>query len=200
MKFMSRLVSTGAIIVALVAPAAAQDLSQLAPADEYFGRFQLSVLGIANVIRDAEAKLDAGGDAAAVIEGPLAFASDAIADWEAHFPNDPWLPPTGLHLMQLYQEIQTPNARDHATRMLHYIVDHWPRSNAAHLSRIRLAQGFPPLHEEPSMRPTISPSPTPTPVGMTPSPSPTPEPTATPTPTPSPTPTPTPRRRHGLLR
>jgi len=85
--------------------------------------------------------------------------------------------------------------------MLHYIITNWPDSKYAHLARVRLAQGFPPFHDEPTMRPTITPSPTPTPFGMTPSPSPTPVPTATPTETPSPTPTPTPTRRpaHGLF-
>ena len=100
----SRLVSMAAFSLALAAPAAAQDRSQLAPADAYFGRFQLSVLGIANAIRDAEAKLDAGGDASAAIEGPLAFASDAIADWEARYPHDPWIAKDRLALDRAYRK------------------------------------------------------------------------------------------------
>ncbi|MBV8599943.1 MAG: hypothetical protein JO359_00110 [Candidatus Eremiobacteraeota bacterium] len=110
---------------------------------------------------------------------------EALRDWQAHFPNDTWLAPTAFHLEGLYGEIQTPDARQHAARMLQYIVEHWPKSKYAHASRIRLANGFPPLHEEPSMRPTIPPA-TPTPV-ETPTPAPTPTPTATPTATPTPT-------------
>src|SRR3974390_12230 len=91
MTFTSRVLRPATILLALAAPAAAADLSQLAPADEYFGRFQLSVLGIANTIRDAAAKLDGGADPAAVIEGPLEVANDAIADWAARFPHDPWI-------------------------------------------------------------------------------------------------------------
>ena len=46
-----------------LAPAMAQDsLRGLAPADEYFGHYKLSVLGIANTIRDAGARIDGGTD------------------------------------------------------------------------------------------------------------------------------------------
>ena len=64
-----------AAFFALLAPALAQDddsiantpvlsssLRGLAPADEYFGRYNLSVLGIANNIRDAGTRIDTGGD------------------------------------------------------------------------------------------------------------------------------------------
>jgi hypothetical protein len=54
----------------------------LAPADEYFGRARLSVLGSANTIRDAGARLGEGAAPASMIDGPLAFAGDAIRDWE----------------------------------------------------------------------------------------------------------------------
>jgi hypothetical protein len=129
MKFASRFVSTAAILLALAAPAAAQDLSQLAPADEYFGRFQLSVLGIANVIRDAEAKLDAGGDAADVIEGPLAFASDALADWEARYPRDPWIVKDKLALDHAYRKArgETPVAAVAAPAPAPRVMTAWER-------------------------------------------------------------------------
>ena len=52
-----------ATVIAALAPAAAADsMLGLAPADEYFGRYNLSVLGIANSIRDAGARIDAGTD------------------------------------------------------------------------------------------------------------------------------------------
>lgn len=122
------------------------------------------------------------------------WVEQSLEDWQRQFPNDDWLPPTAFHLMQLYAEVQTQDARNHATDMLRYIVTNWPDTKYGHLARVRLAQGFPPFHEEPTMRPTISPSPTPTPLGMTPTPSPTPQPTETPSPTPTPVPTKRPGR------
>lgn len=99
------------------------------------------------------------------------WVEQALYDWQRQFPRDNWLPPTAFHLMQLYAEIQTPDARAHATDMISYIIANWPYSKQAHLCRLRLAQGFPPFHEEPPMRPTMPPSPTPAP-SATPSSSP----------------------------
>lgn len=64
-----------------------------APADEYFGEYQLSNLSVRTAIRDM------------TIEGtsPLALpgqreridaVQSALADWAGKYPNDPWLPST----------------------------------------------------------------------------------------------------------
>jgi hypothetical protein len=172
-----------------------------APLDRYFGTMKMSPIGIRNGVgalgRYYEWRIET--DDALVHDAE--WIEQSLVDWQRQFPRDNWLPPTAFHLMELYGEIQTQDARDHATAMLHYIIVNWPDTKYGHLARVRLAQGFPPFHPEPSMRPTITPSPTPTPFGMTPSPSPTPAPTATPTDTPSPSPTPVPTRRppHGLF-
>jgi len=163
-----------------------------APLDRYFGSLQMSPIGIRQNINALARQYGWRSMSDDEIVHDAEYVEQALFDWQQKFPRDNWLPPTAFHLMELYAEVQTPSARDHATDMLRFIVANFPDSKYAHLARIRLAQGFPPFHPEPSMRPTIPPSPTPTPFGMTPTPSPTPEPTETPTETPSPSPTPTP--------
>ncbi|MBV8424403.1 MAG: hypothetical protein JO349_04375 [Candidatus Eremiobacteraeota bacterium] len=172
-----------------------------APLDRYFGTLKMSPIGIRQNI-DALARYFGWRtitDEQLVHDAE--WVEQALYDWQRQFPHDNWLPPTAFHLMQLYAAVQTQDARNHAIAILHYIIATWPDTTYGHLARVRLAQGFPPFYEEPTMRPTITPSPTPTPFGMTPTPSPTPEPTATPTETPSPTPTPVPTKRppHALF-
>ena len=139
MKHPSRLVVTGALLLALAAPAAAQELSQLAPADDYFGRFQLSVLGIANTIRDAAAELDAGADPAAVIEGPLDFANDAIADWAARYPRDPWIAKDLLALEHAYLKAPEAAGRELAAKTEAWLTKDYGATPYAALGRDALA-------------------------------------------------------------
>ena len=81
-----------AALATTLAPAMAQNsVRALAPADEYFGRFNLSVLGIANTIRDAGARMDSGTDPRTMLSGPLTFVTDAVKDWEQKYPADPWI-------------------------------------------------------------------------------------------------------------
>jgi hypothetical protein len=152
-----------------------------APADRYFGIMKMSPIGIRqnidflgrnytwrtmtdrDIVRDAE------------------WIEQALHDWQTRFPRDSWLAPTAFHLMQLYAEVQTADARAHAMDMLRYIVANWPNTKYGHLARVRLAQGFPPFHPEPTMRPTMTPTPLITP--YSPAPSPTPAQTPTPGPT-----------------
>src|SRR5580704_4539158 len=92
----------------MLAPVMAQDaLRGLAPADEYFGRFNLSVLGIANTIRDAGARVDDGADPRTMLNGPLSFVTDAIHAWEQKYPNDPWIAKDLLALETVYLRVPT---------------------------------------------------------------------------------------------
>lgn len=165
------------------------NLKDSAPADEYFGVLQMSPLGIRSQISTLERNFNWRTMTDEQIIHDAEFAEAALQKWQQKYPRDPWLPSAAYHLEQLYEMVQTEDARRHATRVLHYVVQHWPKTKQGTLSKQKLAKGFPPLHEEPPMRPTFTPVP-----AATPTPSPSPEPTATPTPSPSPTPTPAPRR------
>src|SRR5471030_965090 len=97
-----------AAFLASITPALAQDsLRGLAPADRYFGHYKLSVLGIANTIRDAGTRIDAGGDPHNMLNGPLSYVTDAMKDWEQQYPNDPWIAKDLLALEALYLHVPT---------------------------------------------------------------------------------------------
>ncbi|HEX3550819.1 MAG TPA: hypothetical protein VHT53_10610 [Candidatus Elarobacter sp.] len=136
-----------------------------APADEYFGPFKYSALS-------TRTKIDALGrayrerwtdDASLVHDAGLVQSS--LEAWAQKYPKDRWLAPTAFHLAQLYMEIQSPDARSHARTMFDYVAKTYPATPQGHLARARLAQGFPPLHDEPPV------SPTPSPYGPSPAPS-----------------------------
>ncbi|HTD37668.1 MAG TPA: hypothetical protein VK669_09145 [Candidatus Limnocylindrales bacterium] len=158
-----------------------------APADEYFGPFKYSALSV-------RTKIDALGrsyrerwaDDASLVHDALMVESSYMV-WAQRYPNDRWLAPTAYHLAQLYQEIQTQDARNHARAMYQYVVKTFPKSKEAHSARLRLQQGFPPLHDEPPVSPTPSPYGTPPPPGASgaPAASPSPGPGASPAASPS---------------
>ena len=96
-----------ALVVALVfffvaTPALAQARSSVAPADEYFGKLKMSVLGIANVIHDMRSRVEADPSRTPSIFGGLANVADAIHDWESKYPRDSWIPKDLLALETCY--------------------------------------------------------------------------------------------------
>jgi hypothetical protein len=130
-----------ALALALCAPAAAQEMPQsaLAPADEYFGHSKISVLGIANMIRDVGHRLEDGRDATEMIYGPLAFVADAIHDWEREYPRDPWIAKDLLALEIVYLHASAPEALALARRTEAWLVRDYPNAEAAISGRRRLA-------------------------------------------------------------
>ncbi len=148
------------VLAALLAPVSARAGkvdTNAAPLDQYFGKMKMSAIGLrmdvdrlgrryhARTISDADLVHDAG------------MAQDAFFAWQKKYPKDPWIAPTAFHLEQLYQAVQSDDARTQALVMLHFLADTYPTSKDAHLARVRLAQGFPPLHEETAIHATPSP-------------------------------------------
>ncbi len=123
------------------APVLAGDLSQMAPADEYFGHYRLSVLGIANTIRDAGSRLDEGRAPQQVLDGPLAFASDAIRAWQSQYPNDPWIARDLLALEIAYARAGTAHGNELARQTAAWLVHDYPDAPAARDARLALRDG-----------------------------------------------------------
>ncbi len=121
---------------ALPAPSPA---SPLAPADEYFGHFRLSVLGIGNEMRLAAERLEHGVDPHTVCEGPLAFASDSIGAWEQAYPHDPAIPRYLLALERVYLEAAGPEARERAVATEAWLLRDYPGSEAARTAEAELS-------------------------------------------------------------
>ncbi len=94
------------VLLASTPVAAQQHFSDLAPADEYFGRMKMSILGISNTIKDAGLHLDQGADSMAVIDG-LALTEDAIRDWQRRYPRDPWITRSLNALRAVYAKVPT---------------------------------------------------------------------------------------------
>jgi len=87
---MLRVITIGFVLTALAIGAVAASTD--APADEYFGRMKMSVLGIRNALDGLERRASSGDRNAAAMSGQLALVSDAMQDWRVHYPRDSWLP------------------------------------------------------------------------------------------------------------
>lgn len=86
----------------LSSAAVARTRSQLAPADEYFGRQKMSVLGIRNELRDTTLRVHYTPKRASDQLRACESIQDALQDFAAKYPRDNWLPPMIVQLEQLY--------------------------------------------------------------------------------------------------
>ena len=113
---------------------------RVAPADEYFGRLKLSILGIRNTIKDMGLKADADpAPAAAVVMGSVGLTEDAIHDWEKKYPADTWLPPAIFSLERLYAKVDRDDARERAKHAMAWLVHDYPKSAPAKMGKKELA-------------------------------------------------------------
>jgi hypothetical protein len=173
-----------------------------APADMSFGPFKYTAISVRTKI-DALARSHRerwADNASLVHDAGLVESSYRV--WAQRYPKDRWLAPTAFHLAQLYQSIQSEDARTHARAMFEYVAKTFPNSKEAHLARLRLREGFPQLRPDTPLSPTpnpyapaasaapsTSPAPGPTmpsPMGSGAPPSMVPSPTASATPKPKP--------------
>jgi len=131
------IVVTALPLLALAAPqpafsatqvAMARFTSRVAPADEYFGRLKMSILGIRNELRDLDQRLTYSPDRGADVMGTALFVENAIHDWEAKYPADPWLARSVYQLTHLYARIHTPDAHARAVSALHWLVTRYHSS------------------------------------------------------------------------
>ena len=121
-------------MLCLATPAFAQK-SNVAPADEYFGRLKMSILGIGNVIRDMRLRVENDASQTASIFGSLALTEDAIRDWEAKYPNDSWIPRNLLALESCYLAANGERAREFAIRTEPWLQHDFPRTTYAFQAR-----------------------------------------------------------------
>ena len=169
-----------------------------APADEYFGPFKYSAISVRMKINAlGRSYHERWSDDASIVHDALLVESSYRA-WAQKYPKDRWLAPTAYHLAQLYQDVQTQDARTHARAMYDFLVKNYPASKEAHFARLRLSQGFPPLHAESPVSPTPAPygpaSPVPA-ASIPPSPAPAVSPSGAPAPAASTAPAPSPSPR-----
>ncbi len=139
---------------------------KVAPADEYFGRLKLSILGIRNTIKDQGLKIDGDPGKAPSTLSSIALTEDAIHDWQRKYPCDSWLPGTLLALERFYAKIHTEDGvrRVHAT--FAWLRHDYPRSGIVAVAKREdgQASASPPAPAVvpiavPAMLPEASPSP-----------------------------------------
>jgi hypothetical protein len=151
-----------AALVACAVPAAAPAASTDAAVDEYFGPFHMSALQIRMKIGDLGRRYHARTISDHDLIHDAAMDEAALRIWRNKYPKDTWLAPTAFHLEQLYQAVQSDEARKHARSLLAYIDRYFHDTKYGTIARLRIAQGFPPLHEEtvvvasPSPRPLVT--------------------------------------------
>ncbi len=102
--------------------------SRVAPADEYFGRLKMSILGIRNQLRDLDQRLTYSPDRGADVMGTALFVENAIRDWESKYPADPWLARSVYQLTHLYARIHSADGHVKAVSALHWLVSRYRTS------------------------------------------------------------------------
>ncbi len=140
-----------------VSGAAPQAKSALAPLDAYFGKLHLSAIEIRHRIDALGARYHSRTITDDDLIHDAKLLESAMDVWQRQYPRDSWIVATIYHLEQLYQAVQSDEARAHATALLHFLIGTYPNTPQAHSSRLRLAQGFPPLHSESATHATPNP-------------------------------------------
>jgi hypothetical protein len=125
----SSIVTTAGLAIASPAPV-------LAPADRYFGRLQMSILGVRNLLHDLRREVEAHPESATRVYEETVLVEDSLHDWAKKFPNDTWLPPYIYSLAELYRAIDTPDARVRKNDTLDWLIATYPTSDYAKMARI----------------------------------------------------------------
>jgi hypothetical protein len=101
----------------------AESRSRLAPADEYFGRANLSPIEITNRIGNAERR---GSSYRA-----LMTTQTAIEDWTRKYPADPWIPPREYRMSHLFARLHSRDGNAEAAWCRAYLQVHFPGTRYA---------------------------------------------------------------------
>jgi hypothetical protein len=114
-----------------------------APADEYFGRLGMSILGVRNKVKDLGLDADIHPDHGNAVLSNALWVEDAMRDWAKRYPFDHWLPRFAFALEQMYEEIPGNEAHKRAVKQLGYITAYFPQTVYGRVGRAKLAYGVP---------------------------------------------------------
>lgn len=155
-----------------------------APGDEYFGRMKMSYLGIDNTAHDVAIEAGAYTTDPGLIS-KLAFADEALQQWEHRYPGDPQLARSYFLMVEALRKVYTMDAQQRAWSYMQHIIHVYPSSYFAKALRADIARGF---TEYWFTVADICPAPLPTINPRHPQSTPSPTPELTPEETPTPTP------------
>jgi hypothetical protein len=108
---------------------------RVAPADEYFGKLKMSILGIRNTIKDQGLKIDVDPSKAPSTSNAIALTEDAIRDWQHKYPCDTWLPGTLFALERFYLKIHTDDGVKHVHATFAWLRHDYPKSKVVQVAR-----------------------------------------------------------------
>jgi hypothetical protein len=114
---------------------------RVAPADEYFGKLKMSVLGIRNTIKDVGANIEIDQTRWAQLESKAAFAEDAMRDWEKKYPPDTWLAKMVFALERMYAKLDSDDGRKRSVAAMKWLVHDFPKSWYGRTGKTELAAG-----------------------------------------------------------
>lgn len=114
-----------------------------APADEYFGRLGMSVLGVRSKVKDLGLDADLHPEHDQAILNNALWVEDAMRDWAKKYPFDKWLPRYAYALEQMYEEIPGDAAHKRAVKQVSYITAYFPQTLYGKIGRAKLAMGVP---------------------------------------------------------
>jgi hypothetical protein len=117
-------------------------VSDLAPADEYFGRLRLSPFGVRHMIFSLKYDLHHGRQKPDAIEHDALEVQDALQDWSTRYPRDSWIPAALWNLAILYEELPGDDARTHALAVLQKLRDQYSGSEFALDAQRDLTRGI----------------------------------------------------------
>ena len=117
-------------------------VSDLAPADEYFGHLHLSPLGIRHTIFSLKYDLHKGRRKPDAIEHDALEVQDALQDWSVRYPRDSWIPAALWNLAVLYEELPGSDAQTHAVAVLQKLRDQYAGTDFAANAQRDLARGI----------------------------------------------------------
>lgn len=115
--------------------------AKVAPADEYFGRLKLSILGIRNELHDLSVRAAFASEKPGDVLGSAAFVEDALRDWEKRYPRDPWLAKSVYELANLYGEIHSDEGRQHTQHTLKWLLSRY--GNSPYAARVQMEVAIP---------------------------------------------------------
>lgn len=101
-----------------------------APADEYFGRFKLSFLGIRNIIHD----MNIEGDSSLALpmqEGRIREVAGSLADWANRYPRDKWIPGTTASFVRFLERKNSADTSLLAANYIAYLNDRFASTPSA---------------------------------------------------------------------
>ena len=105
-----------------------RQVCKVAPADEYFGKLKMSILGIRNTIKDQGLRVDVDPDKASPALSSMALTEDAMHDWQRKYPCDSWIPGTIYALEHFYGKIHTPDGVKHVHATYAWLRHDFPRN------------------------------------------------------------------------